>query len=632
MKTIRLFFFILSLSVIPHSGALAYSETSLKEWAKTSLWKKTLHYRANFWGYEKSLMDGPGFFFSKEGHEDPQAELLATIDAFNNPELRVGPLNQHPQCAFPYRKKIIADTFKDAIQLSVECNILNNFLAQFNNPRSVSLVFSSAYPNNPASMFGHSFLKFNPQKGSELMAMGINYAARVPPDENPMAFIYFGVFGGYPGQWSTSPYHQKIKEYNQSENRDLWEYEFELSPKETNDLILHIWELETNGYFAYYFFDENCSFHVLAAIEAIRPRWDLTGHHIYMIPGESVKNLFKQEGIVRSIRHRPSVQDRVQTMKSSLSEEENQQFKQIMDGLILPDQAKQKVLEFGIEYLQFLEIQSQGQLTLPQRELQSKLLAARAGLGPAKVIMDPAVVDEHSTRPDLGHDSYSMQVSQSLRQRANIDGNGSITRLRLKSAYHDLMNSDQGYRRFSHIDFPSVQAAYDSDIHRVQLEALQLLAITSIHPLNFLSQGFSWSMSAGLETQRDYGCLTCRHWVTSAAAGGALSVGSPNHVLYALLGGRTEFYRRLQSGYRLGPEIHLGYLAQPWRSMKLHLESLEFWHVQRAPVRISSFKTTVSFFVARNWELRSSWEWLQNHQSLSLRQQEFSTGFIYFFN
>ena len=44
-------------------------------------WHALLHYRKELFGY-KSLVDDPGFFFSKKGKTDPKSELKYTIEAF----------------------------------------------------------------------------------------------------------------------------------------------------------------------------------------------------------------------------------------------------------------------------------------------------------------------------------------------------------------------------------------------------------------------------------------------------------------------------------------------------------------------------------------------------------------------
>ena len=68
------------------------------------------------------------------------------------------------------------------------------------------------------------------------------------------------------------------------EHRDLWEYRLTLTPAELDRLVRHLWELLPT-YYDYYFFDENCSYHLLALLEVARPGLRLTDRfHAWTIP------------------------------------------------------------------------------------------------------------------------------------------------------------------------------------------------------------------------------------------------------------------------------------------------------------------------------------------------------------
>jgi hypothetical protein len=71
------------------------------------------------------------------------------------------------------------------------------------------------------------------------------------------------------------PYYLKVREYSDLENRDIWEYELNLTPEEIDRLLMHAWELGPI-HFDYYFFDENCAYHLLGLLEAARPDLTLT--------------------------------------------------------------------------------------------------------------------------------------------------------------------------------------------------------------------------------------------------------------------------------------------------------------------------------------------------------------------
>jgi hypothetical protein len=78
------------------------------------------------------------------------------------------------------------------------------------------------------------------------------------------------VFLGFFGRFLVEPYFQLVRKYNDLESRDIWEYQLDLTPLEIHGLLLHVWELQ-NASSDYYFFGENCSFHLLTLLEAVRP-------------------------------------------------------------------------------------------------------------------------------------------------------------------------------------------------------------------------------------------------------------------------------------------------------------------------------------------------------------------------
>jgi hypothetical protein len=80
-----------------------------------------------------------------------------------------------------------------------------------------------------------------------------------------------------------------ISEYSRLENRNLWTYQLDLSPKKTTRMVEHVWELRYVR-FDDYFFDENCSFQLLERLEVARPSLRLTDQlPLTAIPADTVR-------------------------------------------------------------------------------------------------------------------------------------------------------------------------------------------------------------------------------------------------------------------------------------------------------------------------------------------------------
>ena len=71
------------------------------------------------------------------------------------------------------------------------------------------------------------------------------------------------------------PYYRKVREYNDIESRDIWEYKLKLSEEEVSRVLLHLWEMQ-RAEFDYYFLDENCSYQLLSLLDVAREDLHLT--------------------------------------------------------------------------------------------------------------------------------------------------------------------------------------------------------------------------------------------------------------------------------------------------------------------------------------------------------------------
>ena len=54
------------------------------------------------------------------------------------------------------------------------------------------------------------------------------------------------------------------------ENRDIWEYNLNLTPEELDMFVAHLWEVGQTQT-RYYFFTENCSYMLMEVLDAVRP-------------------------------------------------------------------------------------------------------------------------------------------------------------------------------------------------------------------------------------------------------------------------------------------------------------------------------------------------------------------------
>lgn len=599
----------LALPLIIFAATLA-NAADLQTLSQSKGWLRLLHYKRTsiFWSPKSEIEPGE-FFLAPNGNRDPLAELQADIEAFTSAvPPSVGRKRVHPQCAFPARYRFLKNELHWTLP-DVVCPDVEAYLKKLHGDQ-VSLIFSSAYPNSPPSMFGHTFFRIHSRNRADLLDYGINYSAYVSEDENSIAFAVLGLMGGYYGQFGIVPYYMKVNEYNHAESRDLWEYDLNLTPDEIRVLLLHLWELEENAAFRYYFFDENCSYRLLTVLEVAKPEWDLSNFAVDVIPAETVKRLVNTPGAVLTVHHRPSLQSRMKEQFDRLSAEERELAFGIAKGNADIRAVKDpQVLEAAITYLQYRRLKNKLHLDEADQKRFTAALVQRASLGLAagqEVSAPVTESDDLTNRPDFGHAPYLIRLGGGAFSQ---DGtNAAYSEIHFKTAYHDLLNSDVGYLPYSEVDFPNLTLRYSEDLHSLWIENLTVFSATSLPPMSELEKPFSWKVDLAYVTPKDLNCVNC-HAAEFEGGGGAATSFLSNRVLVYSLGLlHFEDGSSIQNGFRFTPKLLSATLFHPISDFKMQLSAAAVADVWQS-VRQSHFyelQWSNSLTLAHNWELRAS--------------------------
>ena len=586
--------------------SLFASAKDLEKLAYSTQWLRMIHYKPNTWtsGFT-SEADGPDFFLAADGKINPKAELVATIGAMTEPERKIGRLKQHPQCAFPYRLAFLREQIGLQVA-SMTCPELDAFLQRV-EPASVTLVYSSAYASNPASMFGHTFLRINRQSTAShdvrrhLLDYGVNFAAQVVNDDNNFLFMWRGVFGGYEGHFGLDRYYRKLKEYRHLENRDLWEYELRLTTAQTRSLLLHLWELETNSHFDYFFFDENCSYQILKAIEVIDPGWQLDDFWFYVIPTETIKRLVRASG-VRQVHFRPSIRKRLNRSYALLDGPQKQQFWQLVKATEPPvtNGSDLDVMDLSLRYLNYHREKKGGELTDVQKSQFRKLLIARSRIrGSSQVVARPQL--DAWTQPESGHPPQSVSLATGQQR---TDG---FYEIGFRFAYHDLLNSDRGFQQFSQINFPNARVRVLDDGSSPVLSQLNLFSVASLIPVTGITGSYSWRFDLGYERDWLDPCRgQCSSFGAQAGLGAAVHTFGDDHVLYGmmLIHPRAVFDRG--STFSPGVGLELAAISNFWNRAKVMLRLQSVRYAGRRMTTVHRMVAALSGHISDRNDLRVS--------------------------
>ncbi len=469
------FRFVLLL-ILPLFAVTVHSAT-IADVSKSNKWNKLLHLSD-----EKSKAQGLGFFLYKIEDWTPERELEATINAIDE-QREIGHLKLKAHCAFPTRAKFLKE--KGLIGNLPPCPRVENWIKGM-SPKSISLIFASAYANNPSSIFGHTFLRVNSSKKEgmdnkalDLLDYGLNYAAEIG-DDGPMSFIYKGVFGLYQGHFSVAPYYQKVNEYNNFENRDLWEYRLHLSTEEVVELIEHIWEIEYNTYFDYYFFNENCSFMILKLLEIVRPEINFRDRlKFYISPLETVKEV-KKAGLIESAEYRPAIRSKFNHRLKKLTSKEKDKLNQIIDT---PSQASTEILDTALLYYKLKKHIDRG-LDKEGTENFASLLVLRS-----KDKTPPSKIKIKKIDPTMGHDSMGIQIGY-------LKNGTDKVFLNYSPGVHSITDSSAGYIKNTSLNFLELMGSFSETDNKFYLERFTPFEVESYSPFSKLSPSPSYHLSS----------------------------------------------------------------------------------------------------------------------------------------
>lgn len=576
--------------------------------AQSPDWLTLVHYRPTFFGL-KSTIDSDNFFLAADGKTNPENELNATLHLFQSDDVKT-------QCRFPARylflkqNNLIHTPFPDCAQYEQFRHDLN--------PIGVTLLYTDAYMNNPASLFGHTLMRIDiPEGRTQLVAHGVNYGAFVNPDENGLLFAVLGLTGGYMGGFTVKPYYDVINTYNNIENRDIWEFHLNLTPTELDFFIAHLWELG-HTQTRYFFFTENCSYLLMEFLDAIRPTLKLAARFpAQTIPLDTLKAV-QSAGLIDSVQYRPSRQRRIAERYRQLNRAEKKALLTYLDTFNLPASFTQKqqvaVLETAYEFIQYQW--SEGKTDLKTYRRQT-----------FQTLQNRTQLDIPSTPPDIqtpspltAHHSARLSVAQGF-ERGN-----SFQEIQIRPAYHTLTDRPDGLLAGSQINFLNTAVRYDDTRHQLSLQQLQLIDITSLSPWNALFHPFSYTVQTGIN--RNWNPKTNTYGYTYDLSGGTGITVELTRSLYAFALGETGLYYGGFLPHSFGINIGakagiIGYFNDFQILMEAERLFSDNWYLNQTNVHLN-----LTYNLGQNWGIYTTYDFQNIHPHSN---NTFRVGIDYFF-
>ena len=547
--------------------------------ADDAQWRALVHYEPRrLSAGVVSTADTDWFFQAPTGKSDPRAELHATLRGFFDADALMKD-GEPPQCALRGRYVWLNRRLRfDPRRLPPQpCAQFEEWRSGL-DPWGISLIFPEAYMNNPSSMFGHTLLRVDagpPGARRDLLAYGVNFSADTG-DDGGAVFAWKGILGYYPGRFGVEPYYDTVKRYGDWERRDIWEYELALDPDTVELLLAHLWELR-GVEFEYYFLDENCSYQILALLDAAQPDLRLRERFRgWVIPADTVRAVVAEPGLVEGTAYRASAATRLRHAASALPATQRRLAAALADGTVAPndsqledlgDGARAAVLGTASDLLRARYLTDR-ESTPDEQERARRILLARSAVPVAGSALPP--VPTPAVRPDQGHDSSRAAAGVGVR-----DGHFYLE-ARFRPAYHDLLDPVGGYTAGAQIEFLDLTFRYYTKDRDPRVHRFTLVDIVSLAPFDRFFHPISWQVGTGMFSRlvpqgRSNDLEEQYMWRSEGGAGLAVEPWS-TALAYAFVDATVDYSPALEEDHAIGGGASAGVFIGPASDrVKAHL-------------------------------------------------------------
>ncbi len=559
--------------------------------ARDPTWRALLHQaRRRLGRLERRGYHRAGFFLHPQGGQRPDLELDATLAAFTRADPRAAAA---ARCRYPARFAFLharglvrddppergssADAGPGATAATARCPALEAWRRTLGDVE-ITLIFPESFLGNPASMFGHTLLRFD-RAGARaagqldpLLGWALDYTGDSEGGTGPI-YLIRGVFGGYDGRFSLAPYFEKIKFYGDWQDRDIWEYPLRMSTEARERLILHLWELRDVA-LPYFFFTQNCSEKLLQVLAVAWPEIERGGGFPPAVtPIDTVRAIAAVGDTLGEAELRPSPASRLQSAMAEISRDAADRVERLARGELAPEapalaalapKARARALELAYDLLRHRYLA--GEITQDASRARSlALLRARSRIRIETDASDPAPVGpasatrvaDHANRPPTeGHGTARIELASGLHDRE------AFLELRLQPAYHAAIDAKGGFAEGGEIRVLDTRVRYYPELDRVRLHELVLVDVATASPWRRPFRPLAWHLEAGLRT-RMLSSRRDRGLDTEGVFRLQLGAGAANAPLRGLeLYGFGEFALEaapgLQGDVALGPLLRAG--------------------------------------------------------------------------
>ncbi|SFV60346.1 putative outermembrane protein [hydrothermal vent metagenome] len=541
MLKLLLLFFTISLFAREH---IDLTPKQISIIAQHQKWKQLLYMNNET---SKSEVIDTTYFLSKDGNHSARAELQATINAYNESFDTYEDPNQHPICRFPARYFWLNSqiSLPDYQVVDPRCSHLEKSL-QETKVNSVSLMFVTGYLGNPASSFGHSFIKLNTtQNNLDLFDLSISYGADVPKGENVFFYIYRGLFGKYSARFRDKYFYANDLVYTATEQRDIWEYKLDLTQQQILFLRLHLWEL-LHKKFQYFFLNQNCGYEVTKTLSVVLKEPLKISNKVWYAPIETLYSLEERKKVNKILFH-PSTQKKLYENYQQLSNKQQKAVQTIvknnfnLQSLQYFSQADTiKILNFLISYYDFMilqDVDAQKYEHLKYKALLKRITLPKQGIIAANwKISKPPHTNDKPSFFEFGY-TYNKNEANSV-----------------KIAYSPYAIQTIGWNNLGGDSLSILQTEFAVKKNSFKIAKFDLIDIKKFNKneiSNLTDNTYTWRVHAGYQSELRYQ----NDYFVDLAVGKSF-FQSDNFLFFTMLNASLHTYKQ---HYLVAPEIGIRY-------------------------------------------------------------------------
>jgi len=359
-------------------------------------------------------------------------------------------------------------------------------------PGPAYLAYAGPYSSSPSSAFGHLFLVLasRPDEAPPLWDVVTFNAVTFGVD--PIRYLTVGISGGFLGRYSRLDFHEKTREYELLEDRDLWLIELKLTRAQRAALEKALEDTKGRWY-PYTFFQKNCAHYLQLLLAATTGA--IAEPAGFVSPTDVMDEVLRSELVGRSY-YRPAASRRIASLGAEV------------DHAVTERLGKEDWTSLAADTAWI------GALTVPGRRLALEFFVLKS-LGASSPL--PAGAQDGLARLRL----LNAQEPREPRATPSLEGPGrpippprfhrysrvglshltassgpARLSLRYRGALHDELDPWFAHQPLNTMEFLAVESSSPQDRFAPRLEAAVLFSQRSLGASSWIKRRSSWLLEA----------------------------------------------------------------------------------------------------------------------------------------